>query len=101
MVMDTRSEQETVKPIQILNWPTEHLTFSCQREHLRVANVLRIGTVSKPNPNWVTHVSLLFSVELAGVQACQSKANIEKTKNYCTVQLATCNTNKKCRKLDF
>ena len=47
----------------------------------------------------VTKNKLVFSVELAAVQKCQTKTNIDATKNFCTVQLATCNTNKACRKL--
>ena len=49
----------------------------------------------------VTQDKLIFSVELAAVQKCQTKANIDATKNFCTVQLATCNTNKACRKLRY
>ena len=48
---DTRSRQEIVRPILNLNWPREHLTFSFQKEKLRLANVLQIEMVSKSLTN--------------------------------------------------
>ena len=52
-------------------------------------------------PQSPTQDSLMFSDELTEVQKCQSKAVIDATQNFCTVQLATCNTNKACRKLEY
>ena len=49
---DTKSRQEIVRPILILNWRREHLTFSFQKENLRLANVLQIEIVSKPLTNF-------------------------------------------------
>ena len=44
--MDTRSKQETVKPIRILNWALEDLKFNFQKEKWRLANVIQTEIVS-------------------------------------------------------